>query len=262
MSESTHQCGGCGGCGSETPAAEPKLAAHALSQIKTVIAVAGGKGGTGKSLVTGLLAVELTKRGKQVAILDADIQAPAISEMFDLPQGVTKGDEGLYPGISTGGIKVMSVGLLLEQETDTISWYGAVMAGVVQKLWSTTLWDQVDCLLIDLPPDMGDVTLGALEHLPLDGLLLVSTPQAAANRAMGRTLLLAGEKQVPVLGFIENFAGLFHGNALEDLAARYQLPILDQLSYDPILAEAADEGKLESLGTSYLSKTVARIETL
>jgi len=260
MSESTHQCGGCGGCGSgQEPQPEPKLAPHSLSQIKTVIGIAGGKGGTGKSLVSGLLAAELQKRGKQVGVLDADILAPAVAEMFHLPQGLTQGGEGLYPALSEGGVKVVSVSLLLESATEPVTWHSPVMATILQQLWSRVIWDQLDCLIIDLPPGTGDVTLAAFERLPLDGIIAVSTPQLAATRALERTLLLAEEKQVPVLGLVENFASLFRGSALEELAKLYQLPIFDRLLFDPVLADAADGGQIESLETSYLPNTVTQI---
>ena len=262
MSESTHQCGGCGGCGSKQQEAQapPKLAAHPLSQIKTVIGVAGGKGGTGKSLVTALLAVELAKQGKRVAIFDADILSPAIPQMLDLPQGVTRGEEGLYPALSTDGIKVMSIRLLLEDEGEVVTWHSAAMAGLVQQLWSNVVWDQVDVLLLDLPPGTGDMTLIALERLPLDGLILVSTPQTLVNQAVERTARLAAEKEVPILGLLENFSGLFGGDAATELAGRYHVSVTDRLPFDPLLADAVDEGQIAALGSTYLPGTVALIE--
>jgi len=259
---SEHECSGCGkGCG-PAPEPTPKLEPNALSKIKKVIGITGGKGGTGKSLVTGLLAAELSKKGKQVAVLDADILAPAVSQMFDLPQGVTRGEEGLYPALSERGVKLMSISLLLESETESVTWHSSVMAGILQQLWSNVIWDQVDYLLIDLPPGTGDVTITAFDRLPFDGLVVVSTPQAVVNRAVERTLLLAAEKQVPVFGFVENFSGLFSGDALDRLAVRYQLPITDRLAFDPVLTDAADEGRLESLGSTYLPNTVALLEAL
>jgi len=259
----SHQCGGCGGCGSgQAPETEPKLASHPLSQIKTVIGIGGGKGGTGKSLITSLLAAELSKKGKNVGILDGDILSPAIPHMFSLPQGVTQGEEGLYPGLSEGGIKVMSSGLFMEDETEAVTWHSPMMAGVIQQFWGSVIWDQIDVLLIDLPPGTGEVSMAAFEHLPLDGLILVSTPEASSTRAAARTLLLASEKQVPVLGFIENFSGLFPGKALDQLGVRCQLFTIDRLPFDPSLTEAAEEGRLEALGASYLPNALALIEAL
>ncbi|MCL2588650.1 MAG: Mrp/NBP35 family ATP-binding protein [Oscillospiraceae bacterium] len=262
----THQhggCGGgCGGCGSKSqmPQELAPLKPHPLSQIKTVIAVTGGKGGTGKSLVTGLLAAELAKSGKQVGIFDADILAPAIPQMFDLPQGVTRGEAGLYPAISDRGVKVLSVHSLLEHETDVVTWNSAGAAGIVQQLWSDVVWDQLDVLLIDLPPGTGDVSLVIFERLPLDGLLVVSTPQALVNQVVERTVRLALEKEVPLFGLIENFSDHFGGDAAAELAARYSVPITDRLAFDPALTDAADEGRLESLGSVYLPGTAARMQ--
>jgi len=265
MSDSTHQCGGCGGCGSKTqqePQAEPRLSAHPLSQIKTVIGITGGKGGTGKTLVTGILAASLTERGLRVGILDADILSPAVPQLFDLPQGVTRGDSGLYPALSGRGVKVMSARLLLEDETQSITWHSATVAGILQQLWSKVIWDQLDCLFIDLPPGTGDVSLVTLERLPLDGLVLISSPQVLVNQAVERTVLLALEKDVPILGCVENFSGLFSGDAAETLAARYGFPLTDRLGFDPILTDAVDEGRIEALGTAYLPGITALIEAL
>ncbi|MCL2563919.1 MAG: Mrp/NBP35 family ATP-binding protein [Oscillospiraceae bacterium] len=263
MSETKHQCGGCGGCGAkQEPQADPKLGAHPLSQIKTVIGITGGKGGTGKSLVTGLLAAELTKKGLQVGIFDADILAPAIPQMFDLPQGVTRGEAGLYPALSAGGVKVMSIRLLLEDEAECVTWHSAAMAGIVQQLWDNVIWDSLDCLLIDLPPGTGDVSLVAFERLPIDGLVIVSAPQVLVNQAAERTVRLAAEKTVPILGCVENFHGLFGGDAADALAGRYGFPVTDRLAFDPMLTDAADEGGLEALGSVYLPETVAAIAGL
>ena len=260
----SHQCGGCGGCGSKSqePRAEPKLPTHPLSQIKTVIGIAGGKGGTGKSLITGILAAALAGRGKQVGILDADILSPAIPQLFELPQGVTRGEAGLYPALSAQGVKVMSIRLLLDDETESITWHSATAAGILQQLWSNVIWDRLDYLFIDLPPGTGDVSLVTLERLPLSGLLAVSTPQALVNQAVERTVLLAGEKGVPLLGCIENFSGLFSGDGADALAARHGIPLTDRLAFDPILTDAADEGRVEALGSVYLPNTIALIKAL
>ncbi|MCL2568445.1 MAG: Mrp/NBP35 family ATP-binding protein [Oscillospiraceae bacterium] len=258
----SHGCSSCSGCGSHGHEAKTTLPPHPLSKITTVIGITGGKGGTGKSLVTSILAAELAKAGQRVAIFDADIFSPTIPEMFELPQGVTKGEEGLYPALTERGIKVMSIGPLLEDSTDAITLHSAIMGQILQRLWSNVIWDEIDCLLIDLPPGTTDVSVTAFESLPLDGVLIVSTPQAVVNQAVARTVRLALENQVPILGLIENFSGLFSGDAAEQLAARFDIPLMDRLAFDPVLADAADEGKLEALGSSYLPKAVALIEGL
>jgi len=260
-----HGCGSGGGgcCGKQKPAGPSfPLPPHPLSQIKTVIGVAGGKGGTGKSLVTALLATALAKQGLQIAVLDADISAPAIHRMIYLPQGITKGEAGLYPAISDQGIKVMSISHFLDDATESVTFRGAVMSGILQKFWSDAIWDQVDCLLIDLPPGMGDVSHAVLERLPLDGVLMVTTPQELANQAAERTILLALEKQIPILGLIENFHGLFPGAGTAALAARYRIPMLDQLRFDASLAETAEAGQLESHDGVYLPQATALISAL
>jgi len=182
--------------------------------------------------------------------------------MFQLPQEVTKGEAGLYPALSETGVKVMSIRLLLEEETDVVSWHSSVLAGVLQQLWGNVIWDQLDCLLIDLPPGSGDVSLAALERLPLDGVIVVSTPQALVNEAVERTMRLVGEHEVSVLGMIENFSGFFAGEAATELAGHYGVPILDRLAFDSALSVGADLGRLETLGNIYLPNSVAVIENL
>jgi len=254
-----HECGGCGGCGGggHHPPQEPqKTPVNELSKVKKVIALAGGKGGTGKSLVTGLLAAGLVRQGKQVAILDADIGGPAIPLMFAFPQSVTRGEAGLYPAISDSGLKAMSISLITENEMDIITTRGAAMAGITEQLWTGVIWDEIDVLLIDLPPGLGDVTQFVFEQLPLDGVLAVTTPQEVANQAVRRTLHLAGELRVPVLGLVENFSESFGGTGAETVSREFQLPIIDSLPLDPRLSIAADAGGLEALETAYLANTI------
>ena len=204
----------------------------------------------------------VAKQGKKVAVFDADFFSPTVPEMFQLPQGVTRGTEGLYPALTEGGIKVMSIGPLLEDETDSITLQSAVMGQILQRLWTNVIWDELDCLLIDLPPGTADVYVAAFEQLPFDGVVIVSTPQNLVNQTVVRTVRLALEKHVPILGLIENFSGLFPGDSAEQLADRFEIPLLDRLAFDPVLSDSADEGRLESLGSAYLPKTVERIAAL
>jgi len=258
-----HQCGGCGGCGGQAEQQEPlKAILNPLSQVKKIIGVVSGKGGTGKSLVTGLLAAGLLRRGHSAAILDADIACPAIPQMFDLPQGVTRGEAGLYPALSETGLRVMSISLLTEHESDLITTRGASMAAIVEQLFSSVIWDDTDFLFLDLPAGLGDVTQLAFERLPLDGLLVVTTPQALVSHAVRRTIALVQSLDVPILGLIENFSESFGGNATEALSQEFSLPILDHLPLDPRLSMAADGGKLDALPISYLSNTITLLESL
>ena len=231
------------------------MSANPLCQIKQVIGIASGKGGTGKSLVTGLLATGLLRQGKSVAILDADIANPAIPQMFDLLQGVTRGEAGLYPALSDLGIRVISSSLLTEDDTDLITTRGATMAGIVEQFFADVIWDQVDALFIDLPPGIFDVTQLVFERLPLDGLILVTTPQAIVNQAVQKTARMAREHQVPILGVVENFSESFSKTAAG-------LPILDHLPLDPRLSAAADRGALETLETDYLQNTIQLLSDL
>jgi len=260
-----HPCGGCGGCGNGGHAesqAPIKASMNPLSQVKKVIGVASGKGGTGKSLVTGLLATELLRRGQDVAILDADITCPAIPQMFDLPQGVTRGEAGLYPALSDLGLCVMSISLLTEHESDLITTRGATMAAIVEQLFSSVIWDDTDTLFLDLPPGLGDVTQLAFERLPLDGLIIVTTPQELVSHAVRRTIVLAQSLDAPILGLIENFSESFGTSATETISQEFNLPILDRLPLDPSLSTAVDSGKLDTLPISYLSNTIKLLESL
>jgi len=194
---SDHQCGGCGGCGSkqETPQEKQKLAPNPLSQIKTVVCVMGG---TGKSRVTARIAAELVQEGKQVAILDADIATPGIPPLFDIPQGITRGEAGLYPALTHDGIKLVSMSLLLEDDTDLITTRGAAMAAIVSQLWTSVIWDQVDVLLIDMPLGIYDVAAFVLADLPLDAALVLTPPGEDAALMTARLTRLAGEHDVRV----------------------------------------------------------------
>ena len=257
-----HQCGGCGGCGGQKD--EPVsqgAASNPLSQVKKIIGISG-KGGVGKSLVTGLLANGLIRQGKSIAIFDADIACPTIPLMFDLPQGVTRGDAGLYPAMTDGGLRVMSISLLTEQETDLVSTRGATQAAIVEQLFSTVIWGEADFILLDLPPGLYDVAQLAFERIPLDGLLVVTTPQELVGQVTKRTIALAQSLNVPILGLVENFCESFGGTATDTLSQTFDLPILDRLPLDPLLSTAADGGKLEEFETPYLSHTIQTLETL
>jgi len=259
-----HQCGGCGGCGGgQVEAQEPqKVQPNPLSKLKKTIGIVSGKGGTGKSLVTGLLAAGLQRRSHDVGILDGDITCPAIPLMIDLPQGVTRGEAGLYPAISELGIRVMSIRLLMESEAELITTRGASMAAIIEQLFSSVIWDDADYLFLDLPPGLGDVVQLGFERLPLDGLLVVTTPQELVAQTVRRTILLAQSLEVPVLGLVENFSESFPGHGTEMISQEFDLPILDRLPLDPRLSIAADGGKLEVLETSYLSNTIQMLESL
>ena len=200
---SDHQCGGCGGCGSkqQAPQEKQKLAPNPLSQIGTVVCILGG---TGKSRVTAQIAVELVQEGKQVAILDADIATPGIPRLFDIPQGITRGEAGLYPALTHDGIKILSMSLLLEDEAELITTRGAAMAAIVSQLWTSVIWDQVDVLLIDMPLGIYDVAAFVLADFPLDAALVLTPPGEDAEHMTARLTRLAREHDVRVFARAQN----------------------------------------------------------
>ena len=249
MAEHGHSCGGgCGGCGSkqDAPAVPEIIALHPQSRAGYTLGICSGSGGTGKSLITGILAAELHKAGRRVGILDADITNPSIPGLFSIPQGVTRGDSGLYPALTNSGLKILSMGLLQEAEDEVFTTRGAVMAHIVQNLYSEVIWDELDFLLIDFPAGVWDVLGFCLHNIKLDGVLNIKTPgKGVASGAKRVHNLLAGAG-VPVLGEVINFS-----EKAQDAT--------DQLAYDSNLLEAADWGQIEALPPIYLKKT---LETL
>jgi len=230
-----------------------------LSKVKTVVAVASGKGGTGKSLVTALLAAELTRRGKTVAILDADILNPSIPQLLSMQGWAISGDQGLYPAISQSGIKVMSLQLLMETERDPVLWPGPITAKAAEQFWSDVIWDEIDLMLIDLPAGSGDVPQTVLEKLPLSGVIVVTSPQDMARTATMRAVQMAHALETPLLGLVENYSTL---PIAEQNPPPHDIPVLDEVPFDEALTEAALDGQLEAFAHRYLVNTAAVIEKL
>ena len=255
MSDHTHACSGCGkGCSdSQAPPQQNEGAEIPLRQIKRVIGLMSGKGGVGKSLITALLATALAKSGKQTAILDADILCPSIPSLFRLQNRAISGNAGLYPAITAGGIKVMSLGLLMERETDPVIWPGPIQAKAAAQFWSDVIWDEVDYMLIDLPSGTGDVPQRVMKEFPLNGIFIISSPQALAQTAAVRVKHMAQNLSIPVLGLIENFS--------EDSSLATE-DILDRLPPDPRLSIAADQGQIESLDHPYLVNSLSLLQQM
>jgi len=256
----SHECTGCGaGCGSQKAQEPQKMPLNPLSKVKTVVAVAGGKGGTGKSLVTALLAAELARRGNSVAILDADILNPSIPQLLSMQGRAIRGDSGLYPAISQSGIKVMSLQFLMENEGDPVLWPGPITAKAAEQFWADVIWDEVDSMLIDLPAGSGDVPQTILDNLPLSGVIVVTSPQDMARTATMRAAEMVHALETPLLGLVENYSTL-------PIAGQnpppHDIPLLDEVPFDETLAEAALDGQLEAFTHKYLSNTVAAVEAL
>ena len=267
------------GCG-EAAAAGGKRAPmqfeeNNLSEVKRVIAVLSGKGGVGKSLVTGALAVELARGGAKVGILDADITGPSIPKMMGM-SGRHAGALGklLLPEISAHGIKVMSSNLLLEHETDPVLWRGPVIAGAIRQFWSETSWGPLDYLLVDMPPGPGDVALTVFQSLPVDGIVIVTSPQDLVSMIVAKAVNMAEKMNVPVLGVVENMSyvtcpdcgkkiEVFGKSKLDAVAGEYQVDVLGRVPIDPALAAACDAGTFENeLPEGLLPEAVAKIRAV
>ena len=267
------------GCG-EAAAAGGKRApmqfeGNNLSEVKRVIAVLSGKGGVGKSLVTGALAVELARGGAKVGILDADITGPSIPKMMGM-SGRHAGALGklLLPEISAHGIKVMSSNLLLEHETDPVLWRGPVIAGAIRQFWSETSWGPLDYLLVDMPPGTGDVALTVFQSLPVDGIVIVTSPQDLVSMIVAKAVNMAEKMNVPVLGVVENMSyvtcpdcgkkiEVFGKSKLDAVAGEYQVDVLGRVPIDPALAAACDAGTFENeLPEGLLPEAVAKIRAV
>ena len=263
MSEQKHECTGCGkGCSGSGQINPETLKNTPLRQVKTLVGVMSGKGGVGKSLITILLARELTKTGKKVAILDADALNPSIPRLLGLESRAVAGDEGLYPAVAPCGLKVMSLRLLMEREADPVLWPGPIQAKAVGQFWNEVVWDDVDVMLIDLPTGTGDVAQKLLNDFPLDGLIVVSTPQGLSKIAAMRAIYMVQTFDGTVLGLVENFSVGDRDHPLAEDADLQGIPVLDRLPLDSRLAQAAELGQFETLEQDYLKNTAARIAEL
>ena len=273
MSECTHDCSSCGeSCGERTAPMDFRAPMNPLSDIKKVIAVVSGKGGVGKSTVTCSLAAAMAQRGKKTAVLDADITGPSVPTAFGLHQHAVGSDLGIEPVVSRGGVEVMSLNFLTENETDPVVWRGPVIAGTVKQFWSEVVWGNVDFMFVDMPPGTGDVPLTVFQSLPVDGVIVVTSPQDLVSMIVTKAVNMANLMHVPVLGLIENYSyyqcpdcGARHsifGNegALDTLSGQLGIPVLAKLPIDPGVAEAVDNGTLEDYTPNYLAEVAAKLD--
>ncbi|MBQ7870767.1 MAG: Mrp/NBP35 family ATP-binding protein [Oscillospiraceae bacterium] len=271
MSETcSGNCASCGeNCGDRKQ--ESLLAElNERSKVKKVIAVVSGKGGVGKSTVTSMLATAMQRAGKRTAILDADITGPSIPKAFGVCECAGADEEGLYPALTKTGIQVMSINLLLDNENDPVLWRGPVIAGAVKQFWTDVIWDDVDYMFVDMPPGTGDVPLTVFQSLPIDGVIIVTSPQELVSMIVSKAVKMANMMKVPVLGLVENYSyfrcpdcggrhSLFGKSHLAEIAAEYHLPVLAQLPIDPTVAEACDAGQAEQLNTTELEAAIGAI---
>ena len=256
--ECTHECSSCGvsGCGDRTEAGPSTFDTNKKSNVKHVIGVVSGKGGVGKSLVTSLIASELAKRGNKVAVLDADVTGPSIPKSFGIHGHLLADQDGIYPAESEGGVKVMSVNLMLPEEDMPVAWRGPVITGILRQFWQETNWGDVDYMLIDMPPGTSDVFLTVFQSFPVDGIITVSAPQELVAMIVGKAVNLAHSLKVPVIGLVENMAyfkcddcgkehHIFGEPQGPAVAEKYEIPAVATLPLDPNFAKLVDAGKVE-----------------
>ncbi|MBQ4312807.1 MAG: Mrp/NBP35 family ATP-binding protein [Clostridia bacterium] len=274
MSEScTHDCSTCSAnCSSREGAQQPQFAQlNELSKVKKVVAVASGKGGVGKSLVTSLLGVMMQRRGYRVAILDADITGPSIPKAFGINERAQGNENLIFPVESKTGISVMSVNLLLENASDPVVWRGPVLAGVVQQFWSDVVWNDIDVLLIDMPPGTGDVPLTVFQSIPVDGLITVTSPQSLVSMVVAKAVKMAELMNIPMLGIVENMSytkcpdcgkeiKVYGDSHIEEIAKEHNLELLGRLPIDIKLAAACDAGMIELFEGDWLEAAANAIE--
>ncbi len=266
--------GNCSSCSSADCGDRKKesllAALNPKASVKKVIAVVSGKGGVGKSTVTSMLAVAMARSGKRVGVLDADITGPSAPTAFGVTecQGATK--EGLYPALTRSGIQVMSINLLLDNNTDPVVWRGPVIAGAVKQFWTDVIWEDVDYMFVDMPPGTGDVPLTVFQSLPVDGIVIVTSPQDLVSMIVTKAVKMANMMKIPVLGFVENYSYLqcpdcgkkievFGKSKLDRVAAEFDLPVLARLPIDPKVAEAYDNGGMETVDTACMDGVLEAI---
>ena len=270
--ECTHDCSTCSSnCGSKDPKSL-LVAPHPNSKIGKVIGVVSGKGGVGKSMVTDLLAVEFARRGYHGGILDADITGPSIPKAFGITEKAQGNETTIFPVKSKKyGVDIMSINVLLENESDPVVWRGPVIGGTVRQFWSDTLWDNVDYLFVDMPPGTGDVALTVFQNIPIDGIVVVTSPQDLVSMIVGKAMKMASLMNIPVLGLVENMSyalcpdcgkkiHVFGESHISEIAEEYHVPVLAQMPINPSLASACDNGTVEDLDCSYLEDAALVIE--
>ncbi len=271
MSGCSHDCSNC----SEKCSKESLLAPqNQASNVKRVIGVVSGKGGVGKSLVTSMLAVTMNRRGYKTAILDADITGPSIPKSFGLKCGSVEGSElGMFPPQSKTGIEIMSVNLLMDEETKPVVWRGPVIAGVVKQFWSEVVWGEVDYMFVDMPPGTGDVPLTVFQSLPLDGIIIVGSPQELVSMIVEKAVNMAALMDIKVLGLVENYSYIvcpdcgkvikpYGESHIDELAEAHNTSVLAKLPIDPSLASLCDKGVVELFEGDYMERAADLLEKI
>jgi len=270
MSECTHNCETCGESCSERKQSFLEKP-NQNSKIKKVIGIVSGKGGVGKSLVTSLIASHTVKCGKSCAILDADLTGPSIPKAFGIHERAAADESGLIPAQALSGIKIMSLNLLLEDETDPVVWRGPVIAGTVKQFWTEVNWGEVDYMYVDMPPGTGDVPLTVFQSLPVDGIIIVTSPQELVSMIVEKAVKMARLMNIPILGLVENMSyfvcpdcgkqhGVFGESNVEKTAKSFEIPAFAKLPIDPKLASLVDRGMVEAYPTDAIADLFSVLE--
>ncbi len=244
-----------------------------MSSIKRVIGIVSGKGGVGKSLVTSLMAVAMNRKGYHVGILDADITGPSIPKCFGITERAAASELGLFPVKSEGGIDVMSINLLLDEETTPLVWRGPVIAGAVKQFWTDVIWQDVDFMFVDMPPGTGDVPLTVFQSIPVDGIIVVTSPQELVSMIVEKALNMAKLMDVPVLGIVENMSyftcpdcgkehSIYGESHIDKIAADHGIEVLGKLPIDPEIARLCDAGEIEKVSGDWLSSAANKLEEM
>lgn len=266
----SHDCSSCAkSCGSQAAqiTTEPP---HPGTNVEKVIGVVSGKGGVGKTLVTSMLAVLTARRGFKTAVLDADITGPSIPKVFGAHKKAEADDTGIFPAVTANGIKLMSINLLLENDTDPVVWRGPVIAQTVKQFWTDVVWGDVDYMFVDMPPGTGDVPLTVFQSLPVDAIVVVTSPQELVTMIVGKAIKMAQLMEVPVVGVVENMSYvacpdcdkkiyIYGESKTAKVAAEQGLPLLAQMPIDPKLAALCDNGEIEKIDADYLDRAVDAI---
>lgn len=272
MSECTHDCSTCGqSCSERTQPQSFLKELNPYSSVKKVIAVVSGKGGVGKSLVTSLLTSQMQQRGHRCAVLDADITGPSIPKSFGITSKAMGTDDFLIPVTTQSGIQVMSINLILENETEPVVWRGPVIAGAVTQFWTDVLWQDVDYMFVDMPPGTGDVPLTVFQSLPIDGVVIVTTPQDLVSMIVAKAVNMASMMNVPVLGIVENMSyfkcpdcgkehAIFGESKVEAVAKEFGIEHFTRLPIDPVVSTMVDAGEVESVPGDHIAGLVDYIE--